>query len=85
MGQPEFARTGLVRAGESPPHVPEQFARHQRLRQRGAVEALVGPAPGRPQGKNGLGHQLFAGAGLPREQDGEVRVGVDGQPGQNFR
>ena len=73
MGQPEFARTGVVGAGKGPPHVPEQLARGQRLRQGGAVEALAGLAPGRPQGKKGHGHQLFAGAGLPREQNGEIR------------
>ena len=78
MGQAEFTRTGVVGAGKGPPEVPEQLARSQRLRQGGAVEALTAPAPDRPQGKNGHGHQLLAGAGLPREQNGEIRVGVDG-------
>ena len=78
MGQPEFARTGVVGAGKGPPDVPEQLARGQRLRQAGAVEALTAPAPGSPQGKNGHGHQLLAGAGLPRKQNGEIRVGVHG-------
>ena len=26
MGQPEFARTGVIGAGKGPPHVPEQLA-----------------------------------------------------------
>ena len=85
MGQPEFARTGIISAGKGPPDVPEQLARGQRLRQGGAVETLAGPAPGWPQGEYGHGHQFFAGAGLPRQQDGEIRFGVDGQPRQDFR
>ena len=77
---PALPRAVAAGAGQAPPAVPEPLARGQRLRKGGAVESLTGPAPGRPQGKNGHGHQLFAGAGLPREQNGEIRVGVDAQP-----
>ena len=75
MGQFELAGAVGRRAGEGAAHMAEQFGLGQRVRQGGAVDMhqrLGGPAGAR---MDDAGQHFLAGAGLARQQHGQVRAG----------
>ena len=75
VGQFELAAPFVDRAGEGAAHMAEQFAFHQGLGQRGAVETdhRLAAAHGMPV--DGLRHQFLADPGLAGDQYAQVAVG----------
>ena len=55
--------------GESPPHVPEELALQQGLRQGAATDLAKGPFPPGGVVMDVSGQHGFAGAGLPGDED----------------
>src|SRR2546426_4391567 len=72
VGRLELADLELVGAGEGASLVTEQFALQQVPRHGGAVDLDEGPRPPRGEMVDRVGDELLAGAGLARDDDGDV-------------
>src|SRR5438093_13586888 len=72
MGRLELADLELVGARESASLVTEQFALQQVPRHGGAVDLDEGPSPPGGGMVDRVGDELFAGAGLARDDHGDV-------------
>src|SRR6266571_1519725 len=72
MGRLELADLELVGAGEGASLVTEQLALQQVPRHGGAVDLDEGPSPPGGEMVDRVGDELFAGAGLARDDHGDV-------------
>ncbi|MNR06691.1 hypothetical protein D3C85_1227720 [compost metagenome] len=78
IGQFELALALVHRAGESAPHMAEQFALYQGVGQGGAVEADQRMLGAQRAAMDGLGHQFLADAGFAADQHGEFAAAHQG-------
>ena len=74
VGGLDEARLRRVGSGERPARVAEELALEQRLREQRAVHRHEGPLAALAPGVDGPRDELFAGAGLPREQHGQLAL-----------
>src|SRR3972149_1952750 len=75
MGRLELADLELVGAREGPALVPEQLGFQEFPRHGGAVDLDEWPSPAGGEIVDRAGHQLLAGAGLARDEHGDVDAG----------